>query len=320
MPRALLPLVPLHTHTANSHSPHTQTGVCLYTYAKHTESVTSCSWLSDGTKFLSGSLEKMIYLWSTDGSVLHKWTGIRVMDLVATRNGDMMIATSEKKIRLYALGGVGGSEPSAPGIGSGAGGLEKYGEVAALQESDSITSLYISADSRYLLVNLSIQVSSTWAASIIRHAAGGGKGCSLTARSLVEPSHPHTSQEIHLWDMQERKLLRKYIGQKQGRFVIRSCFGGSHENFILSGSEDASVYVWHREHGMLIDVLPGHTGCVNCVAWNAASDVDVPMFASASDDHTIRIWGSSPPPPSRLTPGSPSREEGLADLVLAEAT
>lgn len=73
-------------------------------------------------------------------------------------------------------------------------------EVEPLSEIESITSVSLSRDNKKLLVNLSIS-------------------------------------EIHLWDMEERKIEKKYFGQKQGRFVIRSCIGGINENFVLSGSE-----------------------------------------------------------------------------------
>ena len=48
------------------------------------------------------------------------------------------------------------------------------------------------------------------------------------------------------------------------------------------------MYIWHRHNSSLLEVLPGHSGSVNAVAWNPR---DPHMFASASDDHTVRIWG-----------------------------
>ena len=61
---------------------------------------------------------------------------------------------------------------------------------------------------------------------------------------------------------------------------------------------DSDVYVWHRDTGALLERLPGHGGgSVNSVAWNPRNEK---MFASCSDDHTIRIWEAQPHLPAGL--------------------
>ncbi|PKU70743.1 WD repeat-containing protein 26 homolog [Dendrobium catenatum] len=133
--------------------------------------------------------------------------------------------------------------------------LEREAKVEKLiEENHTITSFSLSRDDQFLLVNL-------------------------------------INQEIHLWDITGfPKLVMSYKGHKRSRFVIRSCFGGYEQSYIASGSEDSQVYIWHRSSGYLIAALPGHTGAVNCVSWNP---VNPQMLASASDDHSIRIWGGS---------------------------
>ncbi|KAJ3337991.1 hypothetical protein HDU93_000254 [Gonapodya sp. JEL0774] len=125
--------------------------------------------------------------------------------------------------------------------------MESKMETQVIHEDDYITSLCLSPDSRHALVNLS-------------------------------------SKEIHLWDLREHRLVRNYVGHKQGRFVIRSCFGGEGAVFVASGSEDSMLYVWNRDQGVLIEALPGHAATINAVAsWRQ-------RLATASDDHTIRIF------------------------------
>ena len=40
---------------------------------------------------------------------------------------------------------------------------------------------------------------------------------------------------------------RRFKGQKQGEFIIRSSFGGAAENFVLSGSEGKSLQSFARD-------------------------------------------------------------------------
>ncbi|XP_019727052.1 WD repeat-containing protein 26 [Hippocampus comes] len=129
----------------------------------------------------------------------------------------------------------------------------------------------------------------------------------LADRNIVQEDHPIMSftvskngrlavlnvatQGVHLWDLQDRVLVRKYQGVTQGFYTIHSCFGGHNEDFIASGSEDHKVYIWHRRGELPIAELMGHTRTVNCVSWNPT----IPgLMASASDDGTVRVWGPAP--------------------------
>ncbi|KAK9087758.1 hypothetical protein Syun_030152 [Stephania yunnanensis] len=123
-----------------------------------------------------------------------------------------------------------------------------------IKEAHAITSLSVSRDCQLLIVNLN-------------------------------------SQEIHMWDIAGKwDKPESYSGHKQGKYVIRSCFGGSDCKFIASGSENSQVYIWNRRKSKPIEILSGHKMTVNCVSWNPKRPH---MLASASDDQTIRIWGPS---------------------------
>ncbi|KAK5107920.1 hypothetical protein LTR62_000525 [Meristemomyces frigidus] len=88
-------------------------------------------------------------------------------------------------------------------------------------------------------------------------------------------------------DSESGQVLMRYKGAVQEQFVLRSCFGGAGEGFVVSGSEDSRVYVWRRQTGERVVVLEGHGGgTVNAVAWNP---VQVGMVASAGDDRGVRM-------------------------------
>jgi WD40 repeat protein len=74
-------------------------------------------------------------------------------------------------------------------------------EVGKIEEQGTITSLSLTKDGKYALVNV------------------------------------QEVQELHLWDLDELTMVHKYSGQRQLTYIIRSTFGGHNESFILSGSE-----------------------------------------------------------------------------------
>lgn len=43
--------------------------------------------------------------------------------------------------------------------------------------------------------------------------------------------------EVHMIDLEDGLSISRYRGPSQGAHIIRNCYGGAAENFILSGSE-----------------------------------------------------------------------------------
>ncbi|KAI9828590.1 MAG: hypothetical protein M1826_005972 [Phylliscum demangeonii] len=133
-------------------------------------------------------------------------------------------------------------------------------EEKCLTLPENLTCVSVSRDSRHMLVNLA-------------------------------------NNEIQLLDLETAEVVHRFVGQQQGQFVIRSSFGGATESFVISGSEDSRIYVWHKDTGALVETLEGHDGgCVNAIAWNPA---DPGMFASAGDDRRVRIWSRPESHPGR---------------------
>lgn len=106
--------------------------------------------------------------------------------------------------------------------------------ILRVQEDRPIMSFSVSDDDRRALLNVASQV---WISAV----------CLLQGKILwfvcfenllsilccVSPS----LQGLHLWDIRDRVLVRKYQGVRQARFTIYSCFGGANQDFLASGSE-----------------------------------------------------------------------------------
>ena len=106
---------------------------------------------------------------------------------------------------------------------------------------------------------------------------------------LIYNTTPFGKQsKIILYNLNTKLVEDKFIGLCQKYMIIKCTFCGTDDKFILSGSEDYTVYMWERGYSHYPKyIFKGHYGIVNTVdMW------DNDFILSGSDDKTIKIWYS----------------------------
>ncbi|KAK9480403.1 WD40-repeat-containing domain protein [Lipomyces japonicus] len=246
----------------------------IHTFGGHSHGVTSLAWSPDDRILISCSDDRSAKLWNVhDGTCL---LTLPYDDAVTScawlSSGDRFLTGSldpEKAIVLWSI--TGKVEYKWTGMRVYDVALSPDGKKIVTICNENRLQIYSLTDFKKLTT---IHVQSKMTCVSISHDS---------KYALVNLQ----DRELHLWDIEKFRLVRKFVGQKQENFIIRSCFGGERDSFIVSGSEDSHVFVWKKDDGSLIERLSGHAAPVNSVAWNP---MDKSMFASASDDSTIRIW------------------------------
>ncbi|TVU35928.1 hypothetical protein EJB05_17835, partial [Eragrostis curvula] len=224
-------------------------------------SITACAWFPNSEKLVyacsgttTASSPNRIFTCDLEGQELEVWIGDRIIyELAVTPDGQYLIYASKNEIWIREL-------PNGR-------------EWRIHEDQTFISSLSLSGDGQSLTVNLGNQEIHVWnydGSSTVPKTFMGHENEKIVSRSCFGGSVPET-----------------FTGHKSRKFVIRSCFGGSDSLFLASGSEDSKVYIWRRGSQTPIKVLRGHSMVVSCVSWNPTRPH---MLASASDDHTIRIW------------------------------
>ena len=98
----------------------------------------------------------------------------------------------------------------------------------------------------------------------------------------ISKSYP----KILLYNLDKTKTEDKYFGHTQRTMIIKCSFAGDKDQYIISGSEDAKVYLWDRNSpGTPKYSFEGHLGVVNSIEL-LFNDV----LLSVSDDKTLKIW------------------------------
>lgn len=166
-------------------------------------------------------------------------------------------------------------------------------------EPAAVTCLSRSSDGKYLASNLSNGCIHIWQLGDLSQPGSASEGRrGMASDPLDKPLHAAADQTDVMTSENGTDpmdclpdaplfILKGLQTSQQGRFVIRSAFGGVDDTFVATGSEDALVHIWHREKETLLTSVEGHQATVNAVAWNPRNHH---MLASASDDHKVIIW------------------------------
>jgi WD40 repeat protein len=235
-------------------------GQCLHTFSRHRDSVCSAQWAPDGSFFISAGSgsDRTFYKWDSQSyECLSKFTAdYRIHDFaLCPKKGDRICAVTSNRIHVFHLNDS----------------LDHF----TLQEGASITCVVLSNCGRYALCSLSSNTS----------------GISKTPVDLNNnvQSETRIKPKIHLWDLNERRLVKEFAGHDQTKYVLRPCFSAYPRRvFVCCGSESGDIYIWNCDDGTLVNNMPlsAHVSAVNCVCWNEQGRV----MASASDDGSVRVW------------------------------
>ncbi|SCV68978.1 BQ2448_1998 [Microbotryum intermedium] len=252
----------------------TEKGHCIATLNQHAYQIGALAWFPDGKGFASGGMDSKIYFWDLAGNITESLRNSpsRVIDLAITPDGSRLVAVGRVDTSPSVLASRDQSRTQS-GADTPAQ-LASNLRVPIEPKHDNRISIYTLADRK-------LEFEST-------------QPHELTSANISDDSRfaiiGHAPDEILYLDLRDCTVVRRYQGHNQGTFVLQACFGGALQNFILSGSDKGEIYVWHRDTGVLIKQLTGHSveGSVNAVSWNPKNPT---MFASASDDNTVRIWG-----------------------------
>ncbi|KAL0748499.1 hypothetical protein Bca101_030501 [Brassica carinata] len=200
-----------------------ETGVLRHTFGNNDSvfTVSSCAWFPDSTRLVCGSSdpERGIVMWDTDGNEIKAWRGTRipkVVDLAVTPDGESMITVfSDKEIRILNLESL----------------VERV-----VTEEQAITSLSVSGDGKFFIVNLSSQEIHLWdLAGEWKRSCFGGLDSSFIASGSED-------SQVYIWNVKNKKPLEVLSGHS----MTVNCVSWNPRNplMLASASDDQTIRIW----------------------------------------------------------------------------
>jgi WD40 repeat protein len=84
----------------------------------------------------------------------------------------------------------------------------------------------------------------------------------------------------------EKSYKNVYRGHCSSRTIKAVNFYGPNSEFVISGSDDAIIYIWDKKTAELLTILEGHDDIVNCIIGHPTQ----PLIASSGIDNVVKLW------------------------------
>jgi len=114
------------------------------------------------------------------------------------------------------------------------------------------------------------------------------RGSPKESQSEKENTYVHPPQESD--EEEETTTLKTYKNVYKGHFSSKTIkavnFYGPNSEFVISGSDDAKIYIWDKKSTELLTILEGHQDIVNCIVGHPTQ----PMIASSGIDNVVKLW------------------------------
>ena len=203
----------------------------LHRLSDHTKEVTAVSWSPDSTKLISCSKDAKARVWDVDSG--------RCLATYQHRGGDNVYAITEAAWAPDSRSFVTSSHDRKSTLCHWR--LESPDPIYVWSEGFRTDSVAITPDGRRLVLADTDGVLRCYDLRTHREEFAMQLSSRVTAISISRDSiHALlnlAAGEVHMYDLHTRDTVRKFVGQQQGTFTVRNCFGGAAENFVLSGSE-----------------------------------------------------------------------------------